>query len=137
MRRGYFHQGTTGRWNHTIENGNGKWKWKKHTIILVFEKGFQQVARALVALRKRKKKHILVLAYDANFKKKQQDQGGKNWRYTKHFMSLTISNLTTTAFCFENIKLLNKFWIIFWIMNVFCDSEKKNRSYNTFSNSAK
>ena len=84
-------------------------KWKKHTIILVFEKGFQQVARALVALRKRKKKHILVLAYDANFKKKQQDQGGKNWRYTKHFMSLTISNLRTTAFCFENIKLLNKF----------------------------
>ena len=41
-----------------------------------------------------------------NLKKRQQDQDGKNWCYTESFMSLTISNLRTTAFCFENTNLL-------------------------------
>ena len=45
-----------------------------------------------------------------NFNKKQfnKNQGGKNWCYTENFMSLTISNLRTTAFCFENTKLLKQ-----------------------------
>ena len=74
-----------------------------------FWKSFQQVARALVVVRKRKNTHILVLAYDANFKKKQQDQGGKNWRYTNilsHRQS-QISELLRSA-----LKILS-FWINF------------------------
>ena len=35
-------------------------------------------------------------------KKKQQDQGNKNWCCTENFVSLTNSNFRTTAFCFEN-----------------------------------
>ena len=42
------------------------------------------------------------LTYFDNLKKKQQDQGSKSWQYTESFMSLTISNLRTTAFYFEN-----------------------------------
>ena len=46
------------------------------------------------------------LTYFDSLKKKQQDQGSKNWCCTENFMSLTNSNLRTTAFCFEN-----KFWV--------------------------
>ena len=42
------------------------------------------------------------MTYFDSFKKKQQDQGGKNLCCTEYFVSLTISNLRTTAFCFEN-----------------------------------
>ena len=52
------------------------------------------------------KSKITALTYFDNLKKKQQDQGSKNWCYTESFMSLTISNLRTTAFCFENTKRL-------------------------------
>ena len=45
------------------------------------------------------------MAYFDNLKKKQQDQGSKNWCYTESFMSLTISNLST-VFCCESTKLL-------------------------------
>ena len=44
--------------------------------------------------------------YFDNLRKKQQDQGGKDWCYTKSFMSLAISNLRATAFSFENTELL-------------------------------
>ena len=64
-------------------------KTGKHTVILVFEKVTQLVARASVAIRK----------------KKQQDQSSKNLCDTESFMSLPISDLRTTVFCFENIKL--------------------------------
>ena len=52
------------------------------------------------------KSKTTTLTYFDNLKKRQQDQHGKNWRYSESFMSLTISNLRTTAFCFENTKLL-------------------------------
>ena len=47
------------------------------------------------------KSKTTTLTYFDNLKKKQQDQGGKGWCYTKSFMSLTISNLRATAFSFE------------------------------------
>ena len=40
--------------------------------------------------------------YFDSLKKKQQDQGSKNWCCTENFVSLTNSNFRTTAFCFEN-----------------------------------
>ena len=40
-----------------------------------------------------------------NLRKKQQDHGSKN-DHTESFMSLTTSNLRTTAFYFENTELL-------------------------------
>ena len=46
------------------------------------------------------------MTYFDNLKKKQQDQGGKDWCYTKRFMSLRISTLRATAFSFGNTKLL-------------------------------
>ena len=52
-----------------------------------------------------KSKTTTLMHFD-NLKKRQQDQDGKNWCYTESFMSLTISNLRTTAFCFENTNLL-------------------------------
>ena len=52
-----------------------------------------------------KSKTTTLMHFD-NLKKRQQDQDGKNWCYTKSFMSLTISNLRTTAFWFENTNLL-------------------------------
>ena len=77
------------------------------------------------------------MTYFDNLKKKQQDQGGKSWCYTESFMSLTISNLRTTAFYFRNTKLLkqilsnvyfdskNNMSISFAIyVYVFCDSKK-------------
>ena len=48
------------------------------------------------------------LTYFHNLKKKQQDQGGKCWCYAESFMSLTISNLKTTALFFKNTKLLKQ-----------------------------
>ena len=54
---------------------------------------------------KSSKSIITTLTYFENLKKKQQDQGGKNGCYTESFMPVTISNLRTTAFCFENTKL--------------------------------
>ena len=65
-------------------------KLEKHTIILVFQKVTQLVARVLMVTRKNKKL----------IKVKPQQ-----W-YTESFMSLTISNIRTTVSYFENIKLL-------------------------------
>ena len=76
----------------------------------MFGKFTQLVARALVVVRKKKKiskSKTTILTYFDNLKKKQQDHGSKNWCYTESFNSLTISNLRTAAFCFENTKLLN------------------------------
>ena len=52
------------------------------------------------------KSKTTTLTYFDNLKKKQQDQGGKDWCYTKSFMSLTISYLRATAISVENTKLL-------------------------------
>ena len=83
-------------------------KQKKHKIIRVLGKVTQLVAKSLVAVRIRKnsKSKTTTLTYFDNLKKKQRDQGGKNCCQIETFMSLTISNLRTTAFCFENTKLL-------------------------------
>ena len=60
----------------------------KNTIILVFEKVTQLVARALVAIRTKKisKSKTATLTFLYNLKKKQQYQGGKNWCYTESVM---------------------------------------------------
>ena len=64
-----------------------------------------------------KNKTTTLMDFD-NLKKKQQDQGGKSWCYTENLMSVTISNLRTTALYFENklLKQFAKFWImcLFW-----------------------
>ena len=63
------------------------------------------VARTLVAVRKKKKnsksKTATLMCFD-NLRKKH---GSKN-DHTESFMSLTTSNIRTTAFCFENTELL-------------------------------
>ena len=45
----------------------------------------------------------MTLVFFDNLKNKQQYQSGENWCYTESFMLLTISNLRTTVFCFENL----------------------------------
>ena len=49
----------------------------------MFEKVTELVVKALVAVRKQKisKSKTTALTYFDNLKKKQQDQGGKNWYY--------------------------------------------------------
>ena len=83
MCRAYFHQATMGKSNQKV----GK---TKNT--LVFEKVTQLVVRALVAVRKQKntKSKTTTLTYFDKLKKKQQDQGGRNWYYTQNF---AIENL--------------------------------------------
>ena len=74
---------------------------EKHTIILVFKKVTQLVARALVAIRKKKKNRkskTTTMAFLYNLKKKQPYQGGKNWCCTESFMLMKISNLRTSDF---------------------------------------
>ena len=52
------------------------------------------------------KSKTTALSYFDDLKKTQQGHGGKNWCYTERFMSLALSNIRTTAFCFENTVLL-------------------------------
>ena len=58
----------------------------------MFEKVTQLVVRALVAVKKQKntKSKTTTLTYFDKLKKKQQDQGGRNWYYTQNF---AIENL--------------------------------------------
>ena len=58
----------------------------------MFEKVTQLLVRALVAVRKQKntKSKTTTLTYFDKLKKKQQDQGGRNWYYTQNF---AIENL--------------------------------------------
>ena len=96
MCRVYFHQATMGKSNKKI----GKTQPSVRKSYSASHKG--------IGGYKRKKKIVkTTLAYFDNLKKKQQNHDSKNWCYTKCFMSLTISDIRTTAFCFENIKLLN------------------------------
>ena len=78
-------------------------------IILLFEKVTQ---RKDIGGCKEKgqssKNKTTTLTYFDNLKKKQQDQSGKSLCYTERLMSVTISNLRTTALYFEN-KLLKQF----------------------------
>ena len=100
MCRVCFHQATMGKSNQKIGKTQS-----------VFEKFTQLVATEGIGDCKKKLKNskskITTLTYFDNLKKKQQDQGGKDWCYTLYcFMSLAITNLRATAFSFENIKLL-------------------------------
>ena len=61
-------------------------KLGKHKIILVFRKVTQLVVSDLGDRKKKEKNSkskTTALAYFNNLKKKQQDQGGKNWCYTQ------------------------------------------------------
>ena len=60
---------------------------KPHSY-LVFEKVTQLVARALVAIKRKKisKSKTTAMTFLYNLKKKQQYQGDKNWCYTESFM---------------------------------------------------
>ena len=71
-----------------------------------FKKSYSTSRKHIGDLKKKRKistRKTTTLAYFNNLKKKQQDQGGKNLCYTESFISLTISNLSITAFSFENI----------------------------------
>ena len=61
----------------------------------MFEKVTQLVMRALVAVRKQKKisksKTTTLTNFD-NLKKKQQDQGDKNWYYTQSFATENLKS---------------------------------------------
>ena len=71
--------------------------------------------------RKKLKSKTPTLRYFDNLKKKQRDQGGKNWCYTQSFKSLT-SNIITSYLSSQISELLhsvlkilsswNKFWTI-------------------------
>ena len=60
---------------------------KAHSY-LVFEKVTQLVARALVAIKRKKisKSKTTTMTFLYNLKKKQQYQGDKSWCYTESFM---------------------------------------------------
>ena len=93
MRRVYFHQATNEKSNK---------KWEKHNY--PSRKGV-----VLVVLRKKEKKfksETLTLRYFDNLKKKQHDQGGKNWCYTQSFKSLT-SNIITSFMSSQISELLH------------------------------
>ena len=95
----YFHQATIGKSN--------KKKLEKHNYPSV-RKSYSTSRKGIGDCKKKDKSSksiITTLTYFENLKKKQQDQGGKNGCYTESFMPVTISNLRTTAFCFENTKL--------------------------------
>ena len=61
--------------------GKANQKIEKTKIIRVLRKVTQLVAKSLVAVRIRKnsKSKTTTLTYFDNLKKKQRDQGGKNW----------------------------------------------------------
>ena len=96
MCRVYLHQAIMGKSNQTIE--------KTHNYPSV-PKSYS-TSRNGIGGRKREKKisksKTTTLTYFDSLKKKQQDQGSKNWCCTENFVSLTNSNFRTTAFCFEN-----------------------------------
>ena len=75
--------------------GRSNQKVGKTKNTLVFEKVTQLVVRALVAVRKQKKNSkskTTTLTYFDNLKKKQQDQGGKNWFYTQGFATENLKS---------------------------------------------
>ena len=68
--------------------GKSTQKIGKANSYLVFEKVTQLVARALVAIKRKKisKSKTTTMTFLYNLKKKQQYQGDKNWCYTESFM---------------------------------------------------
>ena len=126
MCRVYFHQATMGQQIKKQE------KHKKYSSV---RKSYS-TSRKGIGGRKEKEKisksKTTTLTHFDNLKKRQQDQDGKNWSYTGSFMSLTISNLRTTAFCFENTNLLKQI-----LNNTMSFVIVKKQVIKTFSSSAK
>ena len=91
MRRVYFHQATNEKSNK---------KWEKHNY--PSRKGVGGPKEK----RKKFKSETLTLRYFVNLKKKQHDQGGKNWCYTQSFKSLT-SNIITSFMSSQISELLH------------------------------
>ena len=86
MCRVYFHQDTMGKSNQKIG--------KTHNYPSV-QQCYSTSHKGIGGHKKQEKiskSKTTTLAYFDNLKKKQQDQGSKNWCYTESFMSLTISN---------------------------------------------
>ena len=98
MCRVYFHQATMGKLNQKIGKTRNYPSVRKSYS--TSRKGFGSLKKKY----KNNKSKTTTLPYFDNSKKKQQDQGDKNWCYTKSFMSMTISDLRTTAFCFMIVK---------------------------------
>ena len=113
-------------WENKSKNG------KNTKNIPVFEKATQLVARTFGGRKKKEKiskSETVTFTYFDNLKKKQQDQGSTNWCYTESFMSLTISSLRTTVFCFENTKLLKE--ILNIIQCILWERKKKGHQAHT------
>ena len=96
MCRVYLHQAIMRKSNQTIE--------KTHNNPSV-PKSYSTSYNGIGGHKKEEKiskSKTTPLTYFDSLKKEQQDQGGKNWCCTENFVSLTISNLKTAVFCFEN-----------------------------------
>ena len=96
MCRVYLHQAIMGKSNQTIE--------KTHNYPSV-PKRYATSPNGIGGRKKEgkiSKSKTTTLTYFNSLKKKQQDQGGKSLCCTENFVSLTNSNLRTTAFCFGN-----------------------------------
>ena len=98
--------------------GKSTQKTGKAHSYLVFEKVTQLVARALVAIKRKKisKSKTTTMTFLYNLKKKQQYQGDKNWCYTESFMfwQSQISELLRSVL--EILSFWNKFWIILCLL---------------------
>ena len=99
MCRVYFHQAIMGKSNQTIG------KTYLSVNYLSVPKRYSTSPNGNGGRKKEEKiskSKTTTLTYFGSLKKKQQDEGGKNWCCTENFVSLTNSNLRTTAFCFGN-----------------------------------
>ena len=125
MCRNYFNQATMGKQIKKQE------KHKKYSRV---RKSYSTCRKGIGGCKKKEKiskSETRTLTYFDNLKKKQQDQGNQNWC----FISLTISNLRTTAFYFENTKLLKQ--ILSNTMSFVLAKKQVIKHIKTFSNLAK
>ena len=85
MCRAYFHQATMGKSNQKV----GKTKTKYTSV----GKSYSISHKGIGGCKKTEKISKSKTTTFDNLKKKQQDQGKKNWYYTQKVLSLKISNL--------------------------------------------
>ena len=101
----YLHQAIMGKSNQTIEKTHNYPSVPKSSLVNSTSLVYSTSCNGIGGCKKEEKiskSKTTTLTYLDSLKKKQQDQGAKNWCCTEHFLSLTISNLRTTVFCFEN-----------------------------------
>ena len=84
MCRAYFHQATMGKSNQKV----GKTK-KKYTS---FRKSYSISHKDIGGCNKTEKNSKSKTTTFDNLKKKQQDQGGKNWYYTQSFATENLKS---------------------------------------------